>query len=260
MSIAGRIDIAEPPRIRNIMGVDVSALTQREAVDLVAERIAARQFTKVAFLNAHVANIAQSDAGFCGILRDFLVVPDGVGVDIASKALFGAKFPANLNGTDFVPHLLIALPRKIRVGLLGAERDSVEAAADRLKRIAPAHDYVIYGDGFFTREMEPAILNRLQNDRPDLLLVAMGVPRQEYWIDGISGAHASVAMAVGALFDFLSGAVPRAPLWMRKARLEWLFRLIIEPSRLWRRYLVGNPLFIFRLLRQLVAGQRSHGA
>lgn len=244
---------------RRILGVDVSALSQSEAVDLIAARIAERRFTKVGFLNAHVANLAQGDDRFRQLLAGFLVLPDGVGVDIASKALFGQKFPANLNGTDFVPHLLRALPGKLKIGLLGAERDNVEAAADRLHRIAPQHRYQVFGDGFFTEDMEPALLARLAKDRPDILLVAMGVPRQEYWVDRLNGSHASIAMAVGALFDFLSGAIPRAPMWMRYARLEWLFRLILEPSRLWRRYIVGNPLFIFRLLRQLVLGRRESG-
>jgi exopolysaccharide biosynthesis WecB/TagA/CpsF family protein len=244
---------------RHILGVDVTALSQSEAVDLIAARIATHQFTKVGFLNAHVANLAQADDHFREILRGFLVLPDGVGVDIASKALFGQKFPANLNGTDFVPHLLRSLPGKLKVGLLGAERENVDAAADRLKRIAPQHRYLVFDDGFFTAEMEPELLARLSKEKPDILLVAMGVPRQEYWIDRLDARHATVAMGVGALFDFLSGAIPRAPMWMRDTRLEWLFRLIVEPSRLWRRYIVGNPLFIMRLLRQLVMGRKSAG-
>ena len=78
----------------------------------------------------------------------------------------------------------------------------------------------------------------------------MGVPRQEYWIDCLDERHATVAMGVGALFDFISGAVPRAPDWMRNARLEWLFRLIIEPRRLWQRYVVGNPVFLWHIFRE----------
>ena len=84
-----------------------------------------------------------------------------------------------------------------------------------------------------------------------MLLVAMGVPRQELWIARhIDERHCTLPIAVGALLDFLSGAVPRAPLWMRRLRLEWLFRLVVEPGRLWRRYVVGNPLFLVRVVRQ----------
>lgn len=236
---------------RNILGVDVAALDRGEAVEMIASFIAERRFTKIGFLNAHVANMAQSDDVFRATLGGFLVLPDGVGVDIASKALFGEKFPANLNGTDFVPHLLRSLPKPIKVGLIGATRQNVEAACDRLKRLAPQHKYRIVSDGYFTAQDEPRLLDAMRADPPDLLLVAMGVPRQEYWIEQLNGDDATVALAVGALFDFLSGAVPRAPQWMRATRIEWLFRLIMEPSRLWRRYIVGNPLFILRLLRQM---------
>lgn len=239
---------------RHILGVDVAALSQGEAAELIASCIEERRFTRVGFLNAHVANLAQSDERFRRLLADFLVLPDGVGVDIASRALFGEKFPANLNGTDFVPYLLRSIARPIKVGLVGASRENAEAAADRLARLAPHHVYEVVSDGFFTPEIEPDVLERLRRYRPDILLVAMGVPRQEYWIARLDGSHASVAIAVGALFDFLSGSIPRAPVWMRTARLEWLFRLIIEPSRLWRRYVVGNPLFILRLLRQMATG------
>lgn len=242
-------------RTRHILGVDVAALTQSEAVDAIATLVAEKRFTRVAFLNAHVANLAQADARFCDLLHDFLILPDGVGVDIASQALFGEKFPANLNGTDFVPHLLRSLPAPVRVGLIGAVRENVEAAADRLKRLAPHHTYHVYGDGFFTPGMEPEILSSLEAARSDILLVAMGVPRQEFWIGRLTGAHATVVMGVGALFDFLSGSVPRAPDWMRRLRVEWLFRLIIEPSRLWKRYILGNPLFILHLLRQMTFGR-----
>lgn len=247
-----------PPLKRQILGVEVSAFSQAEAISVIAGCITQQRFTKVGFLNAHVANLAQADEHFRRVLEGFLILPDGVGVDIASKALFGEKFPANLNGTDFVPQLLRNLPDKIRVGLIGAERDSVEAAADRLKRLAPLHDYEVFGDGFFSNDMEPAILAKIADSRPDLLLVAMGVPRQELWIDRLTSQHTTVAMGVGALFDFLSGAMPRAPQWMRVMRLEWLFRLIIEPSRLWRRYILGNPLFVFHLLRQLATRKQGY--
>ena len=84
----------------------------------------------------------------------------------------------------------------------------------------------------------------------------MGVPRQEQWIaQNLTPDHCIVAMGVGALFDFLSGAVPRAPHWMRRLRLEWIFRLSLEPARMWRRYVVGNPLFLARVVIGKLSGQ-----
>ena len=88
----------------------------------------------------------------------------------------------------------------------------------------------------------------------------MGVPRQEFWIaKNITPRHCTMPIAVGALLDFLSGAVPRAPAWMRRLRLEWVFRLIIEPGRLWRRYILGNPVFLARVVRQKLSSSVPGG-
>lgn len=235
---------------RRILKVDVAALNRDAAIGLIERLVKERRFTKIGFLNAHVANTAQTDEQFRQVLEGFLVLPDGIGVDIASRLLYGESFPANLNGTDFVPDLLRGIPDALNVGLVGATRTNIEAACDRLVRLAPQHRYHIVSDGFFSADGEAAILQQLIQLQPDILLVAMGVPRQEFWVDRLSASHATVPMAVGALFDFLSGAVPRAPEWMRRTRLEWLFRLILEPERLWRRYVLGNPVFLMHLVRQ----------
>lgn len=243
---------------RRILGIRVASLSRDEAVSLLSGFIRKKTFTKVGFLNAHNANVACSDKEFAAALEDFLVLADGIGVDIAARWLYGAPFPANLNGTDFVPALLVAADKPLKVALLGASRENAERAAARLGEIAPQHRFVVIHDGFFTAQEEPAIIASLAALRPDILLVAMGVPRQEFWIArNLRQEHCTLPIAVGALLDFLSGSVPRAPEWMRRLRLEWLFRLVIEPGRLWRRYIVGNPLFLLRVLRQKLAGDRS---
>ncbi len=242
-------------RDRTILGVDVRPLGWGEAMDFLAARIRNGRFTRIAFLNAHVANTAATRPEFRAALKDFVVLADGVGVDIASRVLYGRPFPANLNGTDFVPAFLAAQARPLRIGLLGTTPAHVERAASHLRGLAPQHAIVFVEDGFFRPEDEPALLGRLEEARPDVLLVGMGVPRQEMWIASrLDQRHCTVALGIGALLDFLSGAVPRAPGWMRSLRLEWLFRLAIEPGRLWRRYVVGNPLFLWRLLRQKIGG------
>ena len=241
---------------RRILGVDVASIGRDEALALLSQLVAGRTFAKIGFLNAHNANVACSDREFAAALGNFLVLADGVGVDVAAKLLYGAPFPANLNGTDFVPALLSACDKPLTVGLLGATKVNAERAAQRLGELAPRHRYVVVRDGYFAAAEEPAILSQLAELRPDILLVAMGVPRQELWIErNLDGQHCTLPIAVGALLDFLSGSVPRAPQWMRQLRLEWLFRLIIEPGRLWRRYVVGNPVFLTRVLLQKLRGE-----
>ena len=244
---------------KTILGISVASIGWNEAISLLNRMLAERRFTKVSFLNAHNANVASIDAAFANALEDFLILPDGVGVDMAAKILYGSPFPANLNGTDFIPGFLQAVSKPLTVGLLGATRRNAEGAAAKLAAIAPQHNYVVIHDGYFSPQEEPGVVETIRALRPDILLVAMGVPRQELWIArNLTEKHCTLPIAVGALLDFLSGAVPRAPGWMRRMRLEWLFRLIVEPGRLWRRYIVGNPLFLARVLRQkLVGGGQS---
>lgn len=211
----------------------------------------ARRHVKLAFCNANLVNIVAADPALRRLLEGFLVLPDGIGVDLGSRLLYGAPFPANLNGTDFIPALLDAEPRRLSVGLLGAKPDVAVRAAATLAQRHPRHRFRVLGDGFFDDARQAAMLADLATAPPDLLLVAFGNPRQERWIaENLGPQHAIVAAGVGALFDFLAGEVPRAPELLRRARLEWVYRLWCEPGRLWRRYILGNPLFLLRLLRQ----------
>lgn len=245
---------------RNILGIDVACFDWSEALDFFDKTLEGGQFQRVAWLNAHCANVAHIDATYKQALQGFLVLPDGVGVDIASKIAYGLKFPANLNGTDFVPRLLGHIKRPLRIGLIGGRPGIPEKAAEAFHVLAPQHDYRVYADGFFTADQLTAILDRLAADRPDILLVAMGVPLQELFIETqITTAHCAMACAVGALFDFQAGATERAPQWVRQMRLEWAYRLMREPVRLAGRYLVGNPLFLWRVMVHGLPGYFKRG-
>jgi exopolysaccharide biosynthesis WecB/TagA/CpsF family protein len=242
---------------RAILGVPVVALPWSEAIQTMRAMILDQHFALITWLNAHNANLAQDDDQFRQALDRFLVLPDGVGVDIASKLLHGAPFPANLNGTDFVPALLKAEKNPLRVGLLGARAEVVEKATASFRALAPQHEFHVISDGFFKVADEARILEILKNFHPHILLVAMGVPRQEMFMaNHLTAEHCTLAFGVGALFDFKAGVVPRAPHLVQKLRLEWLYRLAQEPARLWRRYIVGNPLFLLRVLREKRRGTR----
>ena len=242
----------------DILGVQVADLRWADALRTLAAQLEERRFLPVGFLNAHNANVACADPEFAAALAGFLVLPDGVGVDIAARVLHGRPFPDNLNGTDFVPALVQSVKRPLTIALLGATRENAGGAAEKLAELAPWHRYDVIHDGFFAPEQEPAILARIEAARPDILLVAMGVPRQEFWISRrLSGNHCTMPIAVGALLDFLSGAVPRAPAWVRRLRLEWVYRLWIEPGRRWRRYVGGNPVFLARVFRSRLFGARN---
>lgn len=237
---------------RSILGLDVSCFSYGEALSF-ANQMASLPIgqTTISFLNANNANIMFGDEQYRTILSRHMIFPDGVGIDLASAFVYGDKFPANLNGTDFVPALLTYMDRPKRIGLIGGSPEVVKRAAENFKQHAPWHEFLIVSDGYFDEEQSAGIADRALDLKLDVLLVALGSPKQEKWVDAhIRAEHARLVLCVGALFDFTAKAVPRAPLFFRRLRLEWLFRLLIEPKRLWKRYIVGNPLFLLRSLRQ----------
>ena len=120
-----------------------------EALALLEKRIAQNQFMPLAFLNANNANIAHENAALKGAFGKFLVVADGVGVDIASFALHGEMFPANLNGTDLVPRMLRRIQRPLKVALIGARRDIVDTAHNAFQKMCPQHKVSVIADGYF---------------------------------------------------------------------------------------------------------------
>lgn len=242
---------------RRILGLPVCDFTMAEALAF-ADEVVSMPFgqTVIAFLNANTANLMSQDPEYRAILERQVVLPDGHGVDIASWVTHGSMFPSNLNGTDFVPALMTYVDRPMRVAMVGGRHDVLVRAAEAFKSRTPWHDFVPVSDGYFTPDRSDAIMAEVRRLQPDILLVALGSPKQEKWIDRHVGpGHARLVIGVGALFDFMAGEFPRAPLALRRMRLEWLHRLVLEPSRLWRRYLLGIPVFIYYVLRQKLTGR-----
>lgn len=233
---------------RNILGVDIEVMTRNQMVSKLDDAVDRREQLPVAFANAHTLNVANDRPGFRALLKRFIVVNDGFGVDIASKMKFGRKFPENLNGTDFVPYFLGASQNKLRIFLLGARPHAVRAAARRISETWPQHEIAGVRDGYFRDEAQILdVCRAINRSKADVVLVGLGNPLQEQWISRYGPyLEARLLIAVGALFDFLGGNVRRAPMWIRKARCEWLYRLAQEPRRLVHRYLLGNALFLYR--------------
>jgi exopolysaccharide biosynthesis WecB/TagA/CpsF family protein len=233
------------PATAGIHGIAVTDASEADALGFLHARIEEGATTRLAFLNAHCANVSRRDPAYRSALGSFTVLADGIGVDIAARVLNGAPFKANLNGTDFVPALLRSARRPMRVALIGGRPGTAVAACNALRAIAPSHLYFAVSDGFFGEDGRDAVLRRLENVSADVVLVAMGVPTQERFIaEHLAPCHGTLFVAVGALFDFLAGNVPRAPRWVRAVRSEWIWRLCIEPRRMAARYLMGNPAFL----------------
>ncbi len=202
----------------------------------------------VFFLNAHCANIrARNHTYRAALARADMILPDGIGVEVAAK-LQGVQLAENLNGTDFVPKLLKrAACLGQSVYLLGGRPGTAQAAAARLQHMFP--DLAVAGtrDGYAGAARVDEAIDDINQSGADILLVAMGVPLQELWItQNRHRLDPRIALGVGALFDFLAGNVRRAPCVVRRARMEWAWRLAMEPRRMARRYLMGNFEFLGR--------------
>ncbi len=242
-----------------ILGVPVACVDAGEALVEIERLVARERPASVAFANAHTLNLAHGDRRYAAVLgRVDLVLRDGSGVGIAGR-MQGRRFPANLNGTDFTPLVIdLAARRGWSVFLLGG-RPGVAAEAGR-RMVATNPDLAIAGvhDGAFPVWMERAVAARVRDTGADILLIAMGNPLQELFMARhLEETGVRLGIGVGALLDFEVGAVPRAPHWVSRAGVEWVYRLGVEPGRLWRRYLLGNPLFLARAARAALATWRS---
>jgi alpha-1,3-mannosyltransferase len=253
----GVYDAVLGSRRRRILDVSVTVSTRSEAVKELDRRFEQKKSTFIAFANANCLNIAYRDPRVRAALGEAVVLNDGIGIDLASKLLFGAQFPDNLNGTDFTPYYLQHSRHLLRIYLLGGKRGVVERAAKLITETCPWHEVVGYHEGYFPHSEDGLVASTIRVSRADVLLVAMGNPDQELWLRtnfDVTGCR--LGFAVGALFDFIAGEVQRAPVWVRTARLEWVYRLAQEPERLWRRYVLGNPIFMLRILGQWWTGAR----
>jgi N-acetylglucosaminyldiphosphoundecaprenol N-acetyl-beta-D-mannosaminyltransferase/alpha-1,3-mannosyltransferase len=198
----------------------------------------------------HTFNVAEADGNFAAALNQGYVFNDGLGMDIASRILYGSKFPSNLNGTDLTPLVLNALPEQCRVFLLGSKSGIAELAAIALGRRFPNIEVVGARDGYFAPEEALMVAQTIRATKPDLVLVGMGNPAQELWAARYGADTGAVLMCVGAFIDFTAGRFARAPRLVQRLRLEWLYRMALEPRRLMGRYIGGIAPFLIAILRE----------
>lgn len=243
-------------RVR-IGSIGVDAVSLEQTVSRVAAAIAApaSQCFRIATANAQFVDLARRDTGFAGVLeRSDLCVADGLPLVWASR-LLESTLPGRVNGTD----LMVRLSREASlqgwsVYFLGGHPGSAEAAARRL--VADYPGLRVAGidcppRGFVTDPAaDAAASRRIAECAPDIVFVALGAPRQELWIDTHRHLPAKVMMGVGGSFELIAGTLRRAPLLLQKIGCEWLWRLCLEPGRLWKRYLTGNSIFVVLVLTQ----------
>jgi len=226
----------------------VDSLSMDDALDHIEARLDHAPATPahICFVNPDCVNIARRNAAYRATVNQAdLVLPDGIGMRIAAGML-GARFRQNLNGTDLFPRLCARLSaRGSSIYLLGARPGISEKVAHWVAVHYPGVRIAGHRHGYFDVSDSDQVTADIRASGADVLLVAMGVPWQERWIaEHSANCGVKVAMGLGGLFDFVSGRIPRAPMWLRELGLEWTYRLWQEPARMWRRYLVGNATFL----------------
>ena len=230
-----------------VFGVPFFSGTMDEALQQIDDLVKSPHAHHIAFINAHCLNIACRNENYKNILKACSAVfADGIGARIGAGML-GFRVEENVNGTDMFP-LLAQKP--YRIYLFGGAPGVAATALEKAKKLNGKAEFVGCADGFFKEKSEEEVLTELAELKVDILLVALGVPKQEEWIAcNLEKLPGCAAIGVGGLLDFVSERIPRAPWWMRKLNIEWCFRLYCEPVRLFKRYIIGNPLFIARVFK-----------
>jgi N-acetylglucosaminyldiphosphoundecaprenol N-acetyl-beta-D-mannosaminyltransferase len=239
-----------------ILGTKITPLSVTELHTYIEDIIREGKKARVLNVNVNCLNLAYERPW----LRDFLnnsevVFCDGAGVTIGARIL-GYRIPPRITYADWIWQVAeFAESRQWTFFFLGARPSVAESAAARLRKSYPNLQIEETHHGYFDKTTASAenesVIQLINSVKPNVLVVGFGMPLQERWLrDNWDRLDANIALTGGAVFDYISGQLRRPPRWMNDHNLEWLGRLIIEPRRLWRRYIIGNPVFLWRVFRQ----------
>jgi N-acetylglucosaminyldiphosphoundecaprenol N-acetyl-beta-D-mannosaminyltransferase len=242
----------------HILGIPVDGYTVTQLNETILRLVRERKRALVLNVNVHALNLSVERPSFADILRKAEVVfCDGAGVRMAAF-LKGCRLPPRITYADWMWSLAeFSCRHELSIYFLGGRPGVAERARRVLCGAYPGLKIVGVEHGFFDKsansDENAAIIRKVNKANADILIVGFGMPVQEEWLAANwPGLRVRVALTGGAAFDYISGTLRRPPRWMQLVGLEWLGRMLIEPRRLWRRYVVGNPLFIARLVTSIV--------
>ena len=229
--------------INKVINTITLVRNDEETDALIRKCLASESAQIISFLNAHGFNVCYRNKEFTdAVLQSDVILRDGIGMQLLFKAL-KTDAGLNMNGTDVIPELLNKAKGQT-LGVLGTREPYLSKAAELLKQAG--HNVIICEDGFKDKTSYLTIIERY---RPRIIVLGMGMPKQElvalYLKENAS--YNPILINGGALVDFIAGKVKRAPRWMRRIQIEWIFRLLNEPKRLFKRYMIGNLVFLIRI-------------
>lgn len=241
---------SSPARV-NILGVGVDAIDTDGLHRAIVESIRQRRKDVYAYVNINAINIAQSDERFRNFLnRSHVVYCDGEGVRLGARML-GHHLPPRVVLTYWIWELCEFLQREsFSVFFLGSSEQFVHEAVERVQARYPTIRIVGSHHGYFAKHGRESdeVVEMVNRAEPNVLIVGFGMPMQEFWIEeNLARLNANVILPAGSMINYTAGRKSMAPQWMANHGMEWLYRFFQEPGRLWKRYLLGNPSFMFRI-------------
>ena len=244
------------PRKYDIFGVNVSATTYDELLGTIIQATKQGIPAIVDHMPVHGLVTACGDPYLKSVMNDFdVVAPDGQPIRWALNLLYNTKLPDRVCGSELMLKLCLqAAESNVGIYLYGSEPHVVEKLRENLIRQFPSLQVVGCESPPFrplTQEEDKAMVERINRSGAGIVFIGLGCPKQDVFAYEHRNSINAVQICVGAAFDFHSGNKKMAPVWMQRNGLEWLFRLLTEPRRLWRRYLVTNTIFLIKLFLQL---------
>lgn len=237
----------------HILSTPIDCLTMNETLSLISEAIDSKKQINHTVVNAgKIVMMHKDDALHKSVSTCDLINADGQAIVWASK-LLGKPLPERVAGIDLMENLVKrAFQKNYKIFFFGAKEEIVKAVVDTYSKQYSPTVIAGYRNGYFKKEEEQNIANQIANSVANILFVAISSPTKENFLFNYRETLKKVnfVMGVGGSFDVVSGKVKRAPIWMQKMGLEWFYRFIQEPKRMWKRYLVGNISFMWIVLKE----------
>ncbi len=243
----------------DVLGVRVGVLSRHRLNSLLREALDRGLTGWISYVNVYALNLSEEHPWFRLFLNESLLTYcDGQGVRLGA-VLEGKSIPERIVMSDWIYDVCeLAVLRQARVFLLGSTAPVMERAVRALKQQYPELRIVGSHHGYISDLDGEALLQTINKTDPDLLIVGMGMPLQEQWIlKYAERLKARLIFNAGSCFDYVSGTKKRCPDWMGIMGLEWVYRFVQEPHRLWRRYLLGNPQFLYRVIRERLRNSKN---
>lgn len=237
-----------------IMNSPVDVLSMQETIDIIDDSIRDRKSLQHIVVNAaKLVNMQEDDELYQSVVDSDIINADGMAV-VWAAGFLGTPLPERVAGVDLMQELVILASKKnYRIFFFGGREEVVREVVKKYTNVFGKEIIAGYRNGYFNKDEEPNIAAQIAESKADILFVAISSPTKEIFLNTYKERlKVPFIMGVGGSFDVVAGKVKRAPLWMQKSGLEWFYRFLQEPGRMWKRYLVTNSLFLYYILKERI--------